>query len=71
VSKQFAAIDGASLSACSAMVKRASLYSIIFGKRRTQQYWELTTDPETLPKHWLVTHIDRSSSMTKLAIYMV
>jgi len=26
---------------------------IIFGKRRTQQYWELTTDPETLPKNAL------------------
>jgi len=21
-----------------------------FGKRRAQQFWELTTDPETLPK---------------------
>lgn len=34
---------------------------IIFGKRRTQQYWELTTDPETLPKNatWCVmTHIE-------------
>jgi len=62
VSKRFTAIDGASLSACSAMVKLASLYSReIFGKRRTQQYWELTTDPETLPKNatWCVmTHIE-------------
>lgn len=24
---------------------------IIYGKRRVQQYWELTTDPETLPKN--------------------
>ena len=34
---------------------------IIFGKRRAQQYWELTTDPETLPKNatWSVmTHIE-------------
>lgn len=33
---------------------------IIYGKRRAQQYWELTTDPETLPKNatWCVmTHI--------------
>jgi len=32
---------------------------IIFGKRRAQQFWELTTDPETLPKNgtWYVTHI--------------
>jgi SRSO17 transposase len=33
---------------------------IIFGKRRVQQFWELTTDPQTLPKNgtWCVmTHI--------------
>ncbi len=29
---------------------------IIYGKRRAQQYWQLTTDPETLPKNatWCV-----------------
>jgi len=34
---------------------------IIFGKRRTQQYWELTTDPETLPRMQLgvMTHIEK------------
>lgn len=34
---------------------------IIFGKRRTQQYWELTTDPQTLPKNatwWVMTHME-------------
>jgi len=40
---------------------RASFASeIIYGKRRAQQFWELTTDPETLPKNatWCVmTHI--------------
>jgi len=33
---------------------------IIFGKRRAQQFWELTTDPETLPKNrtwYVMTHI--------------
>lgn len=33
---------------------------IIYGKRRAQQYWQLTTDPETLPKNatWdVMTHI--------------
>jgi len=33
---------------------------IIYGKRRAQQYWQLATDPETLPKNatWCVlTHI--------------
>jgi len=32
-------------------VKLRYIREIIFGKRRTQQYWELTTDPETLPKN--------------------
>jgi len=42
----------ASLSACSAMeTELRYIREIIFGKRRTQQYWELTTDPETLPKN--------------------
>lgn len=34
---------------------------IIYGKRRAQQYWQLTTDPETLPKNatWdVMTHIE-------------
>jgi SRSO17 transposase len=34
---------------------------IIFGKRRAQQLWELTTDPDTLPKNatwYVMTHID-------------
>lgn len=33
---------------------------IIFGKRRTQQFWELTTDPDTLPKNatwYVMTHM--------------
>jgi len=29
----------------------ATSLEIIYGKRRAQQYWELTTDPETLPKN--------------------
>lgn len=35
---------------------------IIYGKRRTQQYWQLTTDPKTLPKNatWdVMTHIEK------------
>jgi len=34
---------------------------IIYGKRRSEQYWELTTDPQTLPKNatwWVMTHIE-------------
>lgn len=34
---------------------------IIYGKRRAQQYWQLTTDPETLPQNatwWVMTHIE-------------
>lgn len=34
---------------------------IIYGKRRAQQYWQLTTDPKTLPKNatWdVMTHIE-------------
>ena len=34
---------------------------IIYGKRRAQQYWQLTTDPQTLPKNatWdVMTHIE-------------
>lgn len=55
--------ESASLSACLVMVKRrlATSLEIVFGKRRTQQYWELTTDPETLPKNatwWVMTHIE-------------
>jgi len=32
----------------------------LFCKRRAQQFWELTTDPETLPKNrtwYVMTHI--------------
>jgi len=63
VSKRFAAIDGASLSACSAMVKLSFvIFEKLFLASATQQYWELTTDPETLPKNatWCVmTHIEK------------
>lgn len=34
---------------------------IIYGKRRAEQYWELTTDPQTLPKNakeCVMTHIE-------------
>ena len=33
---------------------------IIYGKRRAEQFWELTTDPQTLPKNakeCVMTHI--------------
>jgi len=44
----FGIIDGENLSASSVMVRQNFATSeIIFGKRRAQQFWELTTDPET------------------------
>jgi len=59
--KRFGIIDGENLSASSVMVRQNFATSeIIFGKRRAQQFWELTTDPETLPKNrtwYVMTHI--------------
>jgi SRSO17 transposase len=45
---------------------------IIYGKRRPQQFWELTTDPQTLPKNltwYVMTHIPDPNT-TKLVTYM-
>lgn len=51
--KRFAAISGESLSEFSQMVKSTHRYirEIIFGKRRMTQFWQITTDKETLPKN--------------------
>jgi len=58
--KRFGIIDGENLSASSVMVRQNFATSEkLFGKRRAQQ-WELTTDPETLPKNgtwYVMTHI--------------
>jgi len=58
--KRFGIIDGENLSASSVMVRQNFTSENIFGKRRAQQFWELTTDPETLPKNrtwYVMTHI--------------
>jgi len=57
--KRFGIIDGENLSASSVMVRQNFATSEkFFGKRRAQQFWELTTDPETLNRTWYVmTHI--------------
>jgi len=67
--KRFGIIDGENLSA-SSVIKTELRYirEIIFGKR-AQQFWELTTDPETLPKNgtwYVMTHIP-ISNIIKLA----
>lgn len=48
----FAAISG-DLSEFSQMVKRTHRYirEIIFAQRRMTQFWQITTDKETLPKN--------------------
>jgi len=43
--KQFGAIAGVNLSVCSAMASELRyIREIIYGKRRAQQFWELTTE---------------------------
>ena len=53
VSRRFAATDGAKRERVFSNGKTELRYirEVIYGKRRAQQYWELTTDPETLPKN--------------------
>ena len=41
-------------------IEQRYIREIIFGKRRAEQFWELTTDPDTLPKNatwYVMTHI--------------
>lgn len=60
--RQFALYAGENMNACLAIAKQsfATSLEIVFGKRRAQQFWELTTDPDTLPKNatwYVMTHI--------------
>jgi len=46
--KQFGAIAGVNLSVCfDGKSELRYIREIIYGKRRAQQFWELTTDPDT------------------------
>jgi len=58
--KRFGIIDGENLSVFSdGKTELRYIREIIF-VRRAQQFWELTTDPETLPKNgtwYVMTHI--------------
>lgn len=41
---------------------------IIFGKRRTRTYWEITTEPETMPENstsFVMTNIQATRSQMK------